>query len=62
MNAEARYEVFAYFADGSRGSCCAHGPIHGMRRILRSFPEFRRVKLVRLVVLPGRVSYFGTDR
>ena len=57
---ETRVEVFAYFANDARASVCARGPVHGMRRILRSFPELRGVKLTKLVI-GAHVSYFGTD-
>jgi hypothetical protein len=65
---ELRYHVDLRFAPSSReehgptGSCCARGPIHAARRILRSFPEFRGRKIVAIHVDPCPSPYFGTDR
>lgn len=58
---EQRYEVFVAFEGGHHGSACARGPIHGVRRILRSFPELRGRRILSIVVSAHTVTYQGTD-
>ena len=62
MTAEQRYEVVVHFEGGHRGSCCAHGPIHAVRRIRRSFPDLRDRRILAIDVSAHPVSYFGTDQ
>lgn len=65
---ELRYHVEIRYASTRpneiepTGSCCARGPIHAARRILRSFPEFRGRRILAIHVDPCPTPYFGTDR